>query len=91
MTRARSFHAWATSPANWRAPSGPTSLTHGLADAEPVGQDHHAWPRATAAGALQIAGHPAPGRAGAYARTGQATGVTRLCTCVPTGCGVRTR
>jgi len=45
----------------------------------------------TAAGARQIAEHPAPGRAGAYARTGQATGVTRLCTCVPTGCGVRTR
>ena len=40
----------------------------------------------TAAGARQIAEHPAPGRAGAYARTGQATGVTRLCTCAPTGC-----
>ena len=66
-------------------------LTHGLADAEPVVQNHHAWPRATTAGARQIAGHPAPGRAGAYARTGQATGVTRLCTCAPTGCGVRTR
>jgi len=25
-------------------------LTHGLADAEPVVQDHHAWPRATPPG-----------------------------------------